>query len=239
MGNPLYIESLQSDEERYQKFLHYQKLGLITEFEADIITRLRNIYWGGFYQGVLYLYYMKTDFETMGNKVEILCKAIEDEDFTIRKAITKTISEIPFAFTDQQHLDFNMIVERPSGPNTWVYDLFALLKFDKKVYYELESPRSRYDELTKDELCTAIEVIGRDLSNEMKKILEIDDRYDFYVPDMFIGVVEYIEANLKGRPYQELIQKEVDLVKEKHKFTELKRSLILEMKNNGFSVNFE
>lgn len=238
MGNPIYIEALKEDKKRYEKFLHYQDLGLITEFDGETLTRLRSIYWGQFYQAVLYMYFEETNFETIGNKVELLCQALDDQKYRIGHALTKTASSIPYALYNHKHLDYNSFVEKISGQNSWVYDVFALLKFDRKVFDELEEPRSRMEEMTNDEILTCIDFVGKSDLQQIRSVLECHDSYDFNLPYMFVHIIEGIERNLDGHPYKELLEREISMLKEKHKFKQLKREIAEEMRRNGFADSF-
>lgn len=239
MGSPIYMEALKKDKKRYEKFLHYQELGLITEFDGETLTRLRNIYWGQFYEAVLYMYYEETNFETIGNKVELLCEALANQEYRIGHALTKTASSIPYALLNHKHLDYNSFVEKINGQNSWVYDVFALLKFDRKVFDEIEEPRSRMEEMTTDEIMTCIDFVGKSDLTQIRRVLEVDDRYDFNLPYMFIRVIDDMEKRLANHPYKELIEREISILKEKHNFKELKREVANEMRLNGFTDSFK
>lgn len=234
MGNPIYMQELAKDKERYEKFLHYQKLGLITEFDGEILSRLRNIYWGKFYQALLYIYFEKTDFSTIGNKVELICKALENEEFRIIHAMTKTAKDINYYQYDQQHLDHNSYVEKQSGQNTWVYDLFALLRFDKSCYEEIEQPRSNIEPTNIDDLFSAIKIIESEGLAQVKKVLEIDDNYDFGLKEIFVPLIDAMEQKLENHPYKELLEKEIGILKRKHDYDNIKKYIITERIKNGY-----
>ena len=234
MGNPIYMEELKKDSVRYQKFLHYQELGLITEFDSEVLSRLRNIYWGQFFPAILYIYFMKTDFETIGNKVELLCQAFINEEFRICHALTKTVQGIPFYQYDHQHLDYNSYVEKISGHNAWVYDPFALLRFDKEVYQEIECPRSRLDQMSCEEAITCIDFVGKEQLMQIQKVLEIDDSYEFHLYQEFVLLIEELEKRLDNHPYRELLEKEIGILKEKHDIGKLKKLIANERNLNNF-----
>ncbi len=222
MENNIFIQELKKDKARYEKFLLAKREYLITEFDEEIKSRLRKIYWGGFFQALIYIYYMPTDFETIGNKVELLAKVLEGEEFNIVHASTISSRQTPFYEYNHNHLDYNSYIEIKKGHNTWVYDLYSLLKFDKQVYEELEEPTSHKNDPNNISL---LEVISSQKLEQVKKIVGEED-YSLHLKEIYVKTMEKISELLnQTHPYYGILLKEIELQKKQNNFEELKRQV--------------
>lgn len=220
MENTIFIQELKKDKSRYREFLTAKKFYLVTEFDEEIISRLRKIYWGGFFQALIYLYYMPTDFETIGNKVELLSKSFGDEQYNIVHAKTNSIRTTNFFEYNIQHLDYNSYIEIKKGNNTWIYDLYSMLKFDKRIYDSLEEPKSHIDDVSD------ISLLDISTSYKIKEISKLvgDNDYSLNCVEIYVKTIEKILELLdKNHPYRAEIIKEIDLQKKVTNFEELKR----------------
>lgn len=223
MSESIFIQELKQDKTRYDKFLKAKELYLITEFDEEIKSRLRKIYWGGFFQALLYLYYMPTDFETIGNKVELLTASLEGEEFQIVHALTNSSRNTPFYKYDHKHLDFNSFIEVKRGRNIWVYDLYSMLKFDKSVYYSLESPQNHLNDATELSL---LKVTSSEKLKQVKKMLAEEIDYSLHLKEIYLKTMEKIPEMLtKDHPFYDFILKEIELQKQVNNFDEMKREI--------------
>lgn len=138
-GESVFVHNLSQNKEKYIIYLNALKEGKINDFDQTTLTRLRKLYYG-FYSAIIYLYYIPTDFNNIGNKVELLTHVLEDKKFKIVHGSVDSTRDINFFMYGVKHLDFNSWIEVEEGTTTWVYDVFSLLKFEKDTYYELEHP---------------------------------------------------------------------------------------------------
>lgn len=233
MADTVFIQELKKDKVRYQKFLEARKLYLITEFDEEVKSRLRKIYWGGFFQALTYMYYLPTDFETIGNKVELLAKALEDIDYNIIHASTTSTRTTLFFEYSQQHLDFNSYIEVKKGNNIWVYDLYSMLKFDKQVYEAIEKPKSHCDDLND------ITIMDISTSYKVKQVSKLvgESNYDLHCIEIYLKTIEKILELLdKDHPYYEELIKEIELQKQVNNFDELKKGVEHEEKYRALSL---
>lgn len=136
----IFHHHLSQNKDKLQLYNKAQQEGKITYFDPTTIRRLRALYYG-MYTGLIYMYGYPTDFNSIGNKIELLTYVFEDRDYEIVHASTDSTREIPFfMYHCQQHLDSSSWVEVKEGNKTWVYDPFSLLRIEKSVFYELEHP---------------------------------------------------------------------------------------------------
>ena len=138
-GLSVFVHNLSQNDNKYRIFQNAIKDGKISDFDQTTLTRLRKLYYA-FYSAVIYLYYSPTDFQNIGNKVELLSHVFEDKKFRIVHGSVDSTRDINFFMYGVNHLDFNSWIEVEEGTTTWVYDVFSLLRFEKSLYYELEHP---------------------------------------------------------------------------------------------------
>lgn len=212
-----FIKNLKNYPEKYSLFIEAYKKGLVQEFDNSLLTRLRKIYYGGFFQGILYFYYLPTDFENIGNKVELLAYLFKDEDFEIVHGDTFSTRKILFHQFNQQHLDFNSWIEVKKGNVVWVYDTFSLLKFEKDLFYELEEPNVK-------------KTVTKSYLNSIPKT-EDDNFEKAGSLWMLVRALPIIEANLENNPYKEVIEREIIKLKNTINYDDLVKKAIEEEKH--------
>lgn len=134
-----FFHNLSQDRDKLQLYKTAVLEGKISNFDQTTLTRLRKLFYA-FYSGLIYMYYEPTDFNNIGNKVELLTHVLEDKKFQIVHGDVDSTRDINFFMYGLKHLDFNSWIEVEEGQKTWVYDLFSLLRIEKNVYYQLEHP---------------------------------------------------------------------------------------------------
>lgn len=201
MYNNLFWKHLSKDKNKLEIFKKGLKTGQIQPFDINVLSRLRRLYYSC-YSALIYLYGEETNFETIGNKIELLSLVFEKEDYTIVHADTDSTREIPFYLYKHKHLDNNSYMEVKRGNKTYVYDTFSMLRFAKEIYEQLEHPK-----------------ILRKVSK--KKILSrparLCDRKSYDSPHddwLAIGMIPHLEKNLKNSPYKNILKKELLRYKE-------------------------
>lgn len=233
MAETIFMQELKKDHKRYQEFLKASKLYLVTEFDEEIKSRLRTIYWGGFFQALIYMYYNPTDFETIGNKVELLSAAFTGEEYNIVHASTRSTRETHYFEYNHQHLDYNSYLEIKKGTNTWIYDLYSMLKWDKKVYEKIEEPRSHLNDLNDISL---LDISTSYKIEQVKKIAGEND-YSLHCIEIYVKTMEKIVELLEeNHPYRDQILKEIELQKILTNFDELKRRVQYEERYHSLSL---
>lgn len=196
MYNNTFYKHLSKDEEKLKIFKEGISQGKITPFDVGTLSRLRRIYYSC-YSALIYIYGIETSFRTIGNKVELMTLAFENDDYTIIHANTDSTREIPFFTYQQEHLDSNSYLEVKRGRKTLIYDLFSMLVFEKEIYERLEHP----------------DVI-RISTKEKVQFLPThnDDKESFSKPhDLWLACrfIPFIEQNLENSPYKEILSKEL------------------------------
>lgn len=194
MRNTTFYQHLVKDREKKELFEHNFQRGHIEEFPSSIMTRLRRSYFG-YTTGLLYLYGEDTTFATIGNKVQLLCNALVNDDYKIVHGDTDSTRQINFNSYHQEHLDYNSWIEVKRGNKTFVYDLFSLLKYDKDLYYQLEHPEIR-------------RIIPKSLI-ESHPSHEEDDFSRISGEFMLVGYIPMMEKKLKSSPYQDILKPEL------------------------------
>lgn len=199
MSETIFFQHLSKKEEKLKLFQKGLEEKLITPFDPTILTRLRKTYYS-FYSGLLYLYVEPTDFETIGNKIEILTHVLENDDYRIVHADTDSTREIHFNEYQEKHLDFSSFIEIKRGHKTYVYDPFSLLCFEKNLFYQLEHPEIRRS--------VPKEIIQRNAAYQ-------ED--DFQTPHDTWMLVEFLPRMAKiiaKSPYKDFLEKELTRYKE-------------------------
>ena len=106
----VFYHHLSQNKEKLELYKKAILEGKITEFDPTVLTRLRKLYYA-FYSGLIYIYYIPTDFENIGSKLELLTYALEDKKFQIVHGNTDSTREIPFDQYDSKPLDDNSWIE--------------------------------------------------------------------------------------------------------------------------------
>lgn len=208
-GESVFVHNLSQDKEKYLKFLNGLKSGKITNFDQTTLTRLRKLYYG-FYSAIIYLYYEPTDFNNIGNKVELLTHALEDKKFQIVHGSIDSTRNIKFFMYGVQHLDYNSWIEVEEGTTTWVYDLFSLLKFEKSLYYELEHP-------------TVSKIIPGDavLNHPGRDNEDFSTFHDGFV-ELLFKQMPMMEKNMDKHPFKDILAPELTRFKTDINYEDLK-----------------
>lgn len=208
-GESVFVHNLSQDKEKYLKFLDGLKNGKITYFDQTTLTRLRKLYYG-FYSAIIYLYYAPTDFDNIGNKVELLTHALEDKKFQIVHGSVDSTRNIKFFMYGVHHLDYNSWIEVEEGKTTWVYDLFSLLKFEKSLYYELEHP-------------TVSKIIPGDavLNHPGRDNEDFSTFHDGFV-ELLFKQMPMMEKNMDKHPFKDILAPELTRFKTDINYEDLK-----------------
>lgn len=207
-GETVFFHYLSQDKDKLELYKKALLEGKITNFDQTTITRLRKLYYG-MYSGLMYMYYDPTDFNNIGNKVELLTHVMEDKKFQIVHGDTDSTRNIPFFMYGVQHLDSNSWVEVEEGQKIWVYDPFSLLKIEKNVYYALEHPNIH-------RVINGIDILnhpGRDR----------DDYTTFHDGMSFVlfGKVPEMKKNMAHHPYRDILEPEITRFKKDINYDDL------------------
>ena len=155
------------------------------------------------------MYMEPTDFNNIGNKVELLTHVFEDKDYNIFHGDIDSTRNIPFFKYGVKHLDFNSWIEVEEGNKTWVYDTFSLLRIAKDVYYKLENPKVK-KVIPKRAI---MEHPGRDR-----------DDYTIYYDGfnyMLIGIFKDLENNMDSHPFKDILAPEITRFKKEINFDDI------------------
>ena len=175
--------------------------GKIRYFDETTRKRLSKLYYG-MYSGLIYMYAFPTDFNNIGNKIELLTYALDNKNYKIIHGETDSTREIPFfMYANINHLDSASWIEVDDGITTWVYDPFSLLQIEKGTFYKLEHPTVKR-EITKD----LIESHPR----------REDDDYSFHHDGgdlVLLTVFPQLEKYLPHHPFRDILAPELDRYK--------------------------
>ena len=199
MPETIFFQHLSKNKEKLKLFQKGIEEGLITPFDPTVLTRLRKIYYS-FYSGLLYLYVEPTDFETIGNKIEILTHVFENDDYRIIHADTDSTREIHFNEYNSKHLDFSSFIEIKRGHKTYVYDPFSLLCFEKSLFYQLEQPQIRR--------IVPKEIVQRNAFYQEDNFRTPRDTW------MLVSFLPRMEKLISKSPYKDFLEKELTRYKE-------------------------
>lgn len=198
MEDTIFYLNLKKNPDKLEVFKKAFDDGLIQNFDPEVLTKLRKMYYGC-YSGLLYLYLMPSTSSTIGSKVEILAHVFSDFRYSILHGDIDSTREIFFHDYGSEELDYNSWIEVPRGMKIWVYDLFSMLKFERNVYYKLEKP-----------------TINKIVSSESLKGYPQYEETDFsHFKDhfMIIYLMSDIERNLKKSPYKRFLEAELNKFK--------------------------
>lgn len=204
--------------EKHKDRLELYKKGIeernIKEFDLEILSKLKKTNYGGI-PGNIYIYAFPTNFETIGNKVEILAWIFRDIDFKIVHAKTNSTEEIMFYEYKSKHLDCNSWIEIQDGTKEVVIDPFSNLMIEKELYYKLENPVI-IQTYTSEDVKNHPARGDDDFSSE----------YGSY--DSLLIIMEFLEKTIQDSPYKEYLEKEVDKLKSKIDFDKMKQDFLQE-----------
>lgn len=219
MYNNVFWKHLSKDKEKLEIFKKGIKKGQIQPFDINVLSRLRRLYYSC-YSALIYLYGEETNFETIGNKIELLSFVFEKENYTIIHAETDSTRMIPFYLYKHKHLDNNSYIEVERGNKTYVYDTFSMLKFDKEVYEKLEHPKL-LRKVSKERVLSHPEhLCDRDVYNSPHDIW------------LTVLMIPHLEKNLKNNPYKDILKKELIRYKEEIDY----ENIFIKWKQKGIEV---
>ena len=190
--------------------------GKIQEFNLELLAKLKKTIYGGI-PGNIYLYAFPTNFETIGNKIEILAWVFKNEKYKIIHANTNSTKEIMFYKYNSKHLDFNSWIEVKNGPKEYVIDPFSMLMIEKELYYEIENPE-------------IIKVITSDEIDNHSIRSDIDFSEAFASYDSLLILMDTLEQLAKISPYKKYLEKEIEKLKAKVDYNQMKLDYLNEIK---------
>ena len=192
---------ISQDQDKLKIYNEALETRKIRYFDETTRRRLSKLYYG-MYSGLIYMYAFPTDFNSVGNKIELLTYALNDKDYTICHGQTDSTRDIPFfMYANHQHLDSASWVEIEDGNTTWVYDPFSLLQIEKETYHKLEHP-----EITNK---ISANVIRNHPRREEDDYTYHHDGFDYMLLDIFPRFEEY----LPHHPYKDILGPELDRYK--------------------------
>ncbi len=209
----IFYQHLKKYSDRLDLYNNGIKDGKIKEFDLELLSKLKNINYGGMPSNI-YIYAFPTNFETIGNKVEILSWVYKN--YKIVHGFTNSTNEIAFNKYNSKHLDYNSWIEVNYGSNDYVIDLFSMLIIEKKLYYEIENPK-------------IIKVVTSDQVNSHPAREDNEFSEAFVSPDSFIMVIDTLDYLTKISPYKEYLEKEIAKFKSKIDFEQIKFDYLLYM----------
>ena len=218
-GETLFYHHISEDREKLQIYKDSIKNGRITNFDQDIISKLRRMYYG-FYSGLIYIYKDPTTFHNISNKLEIMTHALADKNYKIVHGDTDSTRDIPFFMYGVEHLDFNSWIEVEEGNKVWVYDLFSLLKIEKNIYEQLEHPTIK-KEIPKETIT----------SHPAYDPYAFKNFHDGFI-EMLLKEIPIMEKNMENHPYKEILAPE--LVRYKNFINYDQRVLNLQVEEDKF-----
>lgn len=217
MYKSLFYLNLEKDKEKLEMYRDGISSGKIMNFDQTTLTRLRKLYYG-FYSGLIYMYYESTNFNNIGNKVELLTYAMEDKEYQIVHGDIDSTRNIPFSMYGVEHLDFNTWLEVKEGQKVWVYDFFSMLKIEKNVYYKLENPKVNK--------VIPKSVIMSHPGRERDDYCTYHNGFDF----MLIDIIPNIEKKMETHPFKEILSPEIIRFKKEINFEDMVLEFSTKMK---------
>ncbi len=208
MYDNLFYKNLSKDKEKLKIFKEGLKKEIIRPFDISTLSKLRRLYYSC-YSALIYLYGEETNFETIGNKVELLSFVFENDSYQIVHAETDSTRDIPFHQYAHKHLDFNSYYEVQKGNKTLIYDTFSMLMFDKEIYEQLEHPKIIRTVSKQKIQSHPMRIIDRETYN---------NPHDFWLS---IPILTHLERNLENNPYKAILKKELERYKVEINYEEL------------------
>ena len=203
----VFYHHLSQDKEKLQLFQKGLKEKNISIFDSTIISRLRKLYFAQ-YTGLLYIYYLSTNFHNLSSKVDLLIHTMEDKDYQIVIAETNSTRDIQFYLYGVEHLDYDIFIEVKEGTKTWVYDLFSLLRIEKKLFYKLENPQIN-------------KIVSKSITNHPGYS---ENDYNLFAPFdyMLVATIQDIEKNIDTHPFKYLLKSELTRFKQAENYENIK-----------------
>lgn len=165
-------------EKEFQQFLEKRKLmlefgirqGFVKPYDQNLITNLRNVFYGGVPLSVLMLC---NDFckGNCHNSACLISCGFGDDDFQIVKASINSFCLNPK--NKQKEKSTHSFAERKtSDGKTWVYDTSLGLVIEKSFYYQIENPVVVSTKTKQETLQFVQKIFENDQNFEAKEWLE-------------------------------------------------------------------
>lgn len=200
MKKSIFLQNLEKNKTKLNLYNDGIKKGLIQPFDQEVLTNLRNLYYGCI-SGIIYIYGMATDCGTIANKMILLRYALDDRNFQIVHGNTYSTENI-FFDKYNNNLDNNSWIEVKEGNKEWVYDPFSLLKIEKNLYYQIEEPE-------------VFRIISKkDVESHPGRIDDDYYRFDEGGKEFLTFILPSIEKNLKNNPHKDFLKAEISRFKE-------------------------
>lgn len=192
---------------KYNVLLNYGFLtGKIKTYDADLIDKLRNVYYGGFPASIVLLTENMVRHKCYDRAV-LMTHAFKDDDFEVVHASIDGIALDPrciekFGY-DPLYADHCFVERKDENGCTWVYDTTYMLIYDKSLYYKMHRPVVRRVNSKEETLsfCDFVDVENADI-----------ERDKYVVPLLFPTIERCISTQ---KVYRKELDKEVALYKEK------------------------
>ena len=226
------IQKLKWDlhQQRYRMLLLWGlNNGKILPYDEELITKLRDIYYGGIPASVILLSNGMSNGHCY-DRATLMSRAFLDteDDVNLLYASIDSLKLNPAFIRDDPMYADHCIVERTtSDGRKLIYDTSCGFVFDKDLYWKMEHPKVRY-------------VNGKE---SIKKFIEADEDYfpedierDKYASPLILPFIEMTY----GRPTEmytmsgiELLQREIKLFKEKIDYDGVVKEIDEDMKRIG------
>lgn len=197
----IFYNHLKKYPDRLELYNEARKNRKISEFDLELLSKLKKTVYGGI-PGNIYLYAFPTNFETIGNKLEILAWAYRDKKYKLVHGNTNSTKEIMFHEYDSKHLDYNSWMEVKIGLKEYVIDTFSMLMFEKDIYYQLENPQ-------------VLKVVTSEDINNHPARCDDDFSEAFASYDSLLMLMDTLEYLTNNSPYKDYLIKELDKLKSK------------------------
>lgn len=210
----IFFNHLKKYPDRLKLYNEARKNRKISEFDLELISKLKKVVYGGI-PGNIYLYAFPTDFEHIGNKLEILSWAFRENDFKLVHGNTNSTKEIMFHEYNSKHLDYNSWIEVKIGLKEFVIDTFSMLMFEKDIYYQLENPQ-------------VLKVVPSEKINNHPARCDDDFSEEYASYDSLLLLMDGLEHLINNSPYKDYLTKELDKLKSKIDYDKMMQEYLQE-----------
>lgn len=209
-------EKWQEYQDRFEKlFIEGFKKGLVLPYDEELISKLRNAYYGGLPLSILLLSRQVCS----GNCYEmalLMTLAFDDDDFRLVDADIDGITLNPEEVRNYgsiPHYGNHCFVERKdSNGITWVYDTTSGFIVERELYYQMENPIitciNKKSSVFEFRECLGID--GKLKENDMELI-----------PLTLLNIEESVKGGLFAFDYSEILQREIEMFKDFIDYDEL------------------
>lgn len=203
--------------------------GFIKYYNAELLSKLRNIYYGGLPLSILLLHEDLTKGYCYYRAPLVTLAFTEDEFRVVYADIDgirlnpKYIDEHRNGLATDDYGDHCFVERKMKNGITWVYDTSSGLIFEKSLYYKMERPKIRHINDKNKTLNFLYEDFIKDSNIEKEK---------YWLPI----ILPLIEKNLKTihSVYQEQLKYEIENLKKQIKYDEICNEIHEDMIAKGF-----